>query len=99
MGAAPDLILAADKELRRLELLIEMHRLHITAVHPSRRAPERRVLQRLLAEYTRLRNSRAGLVPRTAAADCRQLLRRQPMRSRLRASNSGYVLVCRGMHQ
>ena len=68
MEEANELILAADKELRRFELLIEQHRLHITAVHPSRRAPEQRALQRMLGAYGRLRESRAGLGRRKTAA-------------------------------
>ena len=68
MEEASELILVVDRELRRLELLIERQRLHITAVHPSRRAPEHRALQRLLAEYSRILDSRAGLSRRKTAA-------------------------------
>ena len=68
MDPTPDLISAADQQLRWFERLIEQQRLHIAAVHPSRRAPENRTLQRLLAEYVRLRESRAQLSRRKTAA-------------------------------
>ena len=68
MDAAPDLISAADRQLRRLELLIEQQRLHIMAVHPSRRPPQHRALRGLLAEYTRLLDRRVNLARRKSTA-------------------------------
>ena len=68
MEEANELTLAAEEELRRLELLIERHRLHITAVHPSRRGPEQRALQRMLGQYSRLRERRAVIGRRKTAA-------------------------------
>jgi hypothetical protein len=66
MDAAPDLISAADQQqLRRLERLIEQQRLHIAAVHPSRRAPEHRALQRLLGEYTGRRDTGSAFASRS----------------------------------
>jgi hypothetical protein len=54
----------ADQKLRRTELLIEQHRLHMLLVHGSRQDADQRKLNELIAEYTRLLNYRQGLLAR-----------------------------------
>ena len=50
-----------DDQIRRLEMLIEQHRLHIVSLHPSRRRGEEIKLKSLMSDYTRLLNYRHAL--------------------------------------
>jgi hypothetical protein len=50
-----------DDQIRRLEMLIEQHRLHIVSLHPSRRRCEEIKLKSLMSDYTRLLNYRHAL--------------------------------------
>jgi len=50
-----------DDQIRRLEMLIEQHRLHIVSLHPARRRCEEIKLKSLMSDYTRLLNYRHAL--------------------------------------
>jgi len=62
------LVRDADERLRRTELLIEQHRLHIATLHPSRRASEELTLKSLITDYARLRNYRHALITEPSRA-------------------------------
>jgi len=55
------LVRQIDDQIRRLEMLIEQHRLHIVSLHPSRRRCEEIKLKSLMSDYTRLLNYRHAL--------------------------------------
>ncbi len=55
------LVRQVDDQLRRMELLIEQHRLHIMTVHPARRRCDEVKLKSLISDYTRLLNYRQAL--------------------------------------
>jgi hypothetical protein len=55
------LVRQADEHIRRMALLIEQHRLHIMALHPSRRRCEEIQLKWLMGDYNRLLNYRHAL--------------------------------------
>jgi len=55
------LVRQVDDQIRRLEMLIEQHRLHIVSLHPSRRRCEEIKLKPLMSDYTRLLNYRHAL--------------------------------------
>jgi len=55
------LVRQVDDQIRRLEMLIEQHRLHIVSLHPSRRRCEEIKLKSLMSDYTRLLNYRHAL--------------------------------------
>jgi len=56
------LVKQADEQIRRMALLIEQHRPHIMALHPSRRRCEEIQLKWLMGDYNRLLNYRQALV-------------------------------------
>jgi hypothetical protein len=62
------LVRNVDELLRRTELLIEQHRLHLVSLHPSRRADDESKLKRLTSDYTRLLNYRNALVTEPSRA-------------------------------
>ena len=62
------LVKEVDEQIRRAELLIEQHRLHIMSLHPSRRRSEERALRPLMSEYTRLLNYRHALTADPSSA-------------------------------
>ena len=55
------LLRQVDDQIRRIELLIEQHRLHIMSLHPSRRRNDEIKLKSLMSDYTRLLNYRHAL--------------------------------------
>ncbi len=55
------LVKQVDDQIRRIELLIEQHRLHIMSLHPSRRRCEEMKLKPLMSDHTRLLSYRRAL--------------------------------------
>jgi hypothetical protein len=55
------LLRQVDDQIRRIELLIEQHRLHIMSLHPSRRRCEDTKLKSLMSDYARLLDYRRAL--------------------------------------
>jgi len=62
------LVRNVDERLRRTELLIEQHRVHVMSLHPSRRAESESKLKGLINDYARLRNYRHALVTEPSRA-------------------------------
>jgi hypothetical protein len=62
------LVRDAEERLRRTEVLIEQHRLHIATLHPSRRAHEVLRLKSLIGDYDRLRSYRHALTAKPSRA-------------------------------
>jgi len=62
------LVRNVDERLRRTELLIEQHRVHVMSLHPSRRADHELKLKGLISDYARLRNYRHALVTEPSRA-------------------------------
>ena len=55
------LVRETDDQIDRAVLLIEQYRLHIMALHPSRRRCDEAKLKALMSDYTKLLNYRHAL--------------------------------------
>ena len=56
------LLQAADEKLRRLAMIIEQEKLHLTSLHPARQRLEACKLRELKWQYARLMNYRQALI-------------------------------------
>ena len=52
---------AADEEIRRLLMLIDLQQLHVDSLHPARRGADLRKLNEMKIKYARLLNYRHAL--------------------------------------